>query len=226
MLRPVNFDSFLLAEVGCWLPQALAISRLRNLPGSCCVGSNAPKRTYLIIPVITDIAVFSRLQFKHFATKVGVPVEPPSPENDPDRGYLIVPVIADVGLILLGIPLLALKVGIPVDGDKALPVLRLIVGRAGRSIGHRRHIRGVTIHRIEDDPATITENPASMTMASPTAGMLRVAMPITVAGYVSTMVAAAVVGNAAVAGVTGMTAVAGIDVAATATVATAATAGV
>ena len=102
--------------------------------------------------------------------------------------------IADVGLILLGIPLLALKVGIPVDGDKALPVPHLIVGRVGRSIGHRRHVRGVTIHRIEDDPATIAENPASVTMAGPTAGMLRVAMPIAVAGYPSAMVVAAVVG--------------------------------
>ena len=48
--------------------------------------------------------------------------------------------------------------------------------RAGGSF-HRRHIGGVTDHRVDDDPAAATEDPVSVTMVGPPAGTTRVAMP-------------------------------------------------
>ena len=98
---------------------------------------------------------------------------------------MIVPVITYVVLILLHIPPLTFEVGIPIDGDKALPLLRLFVGWTG---GRWRLIREVTIHRIDDDPATITENPMAVTTAGPVGGTSetpRVAGPITAAGYMT-----------------------------------------
>ncbi|MGB7100552.1 MAG: hypothetical protein WBD95_17545, partial [Xanthobacteraceae bacterium] len=110
---------------------------------------------------------------------------------------MIVPAIPHVALILLRIPPLTLKIGIPIDDDLALPTLRLLVGWVGGSVGHGRHIREVTIiHRVDVDPATVTQYPTAPMMVRQPAGTLRtaetlcVAGPVAIASYVSAIAAA------------------------------------
>ena len=105
--------------------------------------------------------------------------------------------IAHVALILFRVPLLTLKIGIPIDDDLALPALRLLVGGVGGSVRHGRDIRQVTIiHRVDIDPATVTQYPVAAMMVREPAGTLRMAEtlctagPVAIASYASAIVAA------------------------------------
>ena len=105
--------------------------------------------------------------------------------------------IPHVVLILLRIPLLTLKIGIPIDDDLALPALRLLVGGVGGSVRHGRDIRQVTIiRRVDIDPATVTQYPVAAMMVREPAGTLRMAEtlcmagPVAIASYASAIVAA------------------------------------
>ncbi len=127
--------------------------------------------------------------------------------------------IPHVVLILLRIPPLTLKIGVPIDDDLALPAVGLLVGWVGGSVGHGRNIREVTIiRRVDIDPATVTQYPMAAMMVRQPAGTLRTAEtlcmagPIAIASYVSAIAAAMA------------TTAANMDMAADTDVATAATA--